>query len=475
MRADAVVIGSGAGGGPAAATLAEAGLRVVVLEAGPRLEAPDFTGDEATMLAALWKLELAPPRLSLYAGRCVGGSTVINDALCFRPPPEVLASWRDDHGLGGLTDAAMAPFVAQAWADLHASETDLAHTSRNAAALARGAHRLGWAGSATPRSVRDCVNLGLCNLGCPSNAKQSTLLAYVPRAERAGATVLPRTRVERLRVEGGAVVGVAARTDTGEAMQVDAPLVCVAGGVLETPALLQRSGVAAGDGVAFHSSTHVTARFREPIHGYYGPTMGWAVHELSDVDGHTGPGVMVENTSALPVAAAAGLPRFGARHAVRMAQLPYMARALVVAHDRTRGRVDAGGRVTYDVLPEDLRRLRAGIVGAARAYLAAGAEEVWLPVVGLAPVRKDADLRTVERTEIEPRALALLYAVHLFGGAAMGRHGIAEEDGGVRGVRGLYVVDAAALPTNTGVNPQITIVANALRIARGIAARGKAA
>ena len=475
-RADAVVIGSGAGGGPVAATLAEAGLHVVVVEAGPRLEVPHFTGEEGAMLAALWRLGLAPPRLALYAGACVGGSTVINDALCFPPPPEVLAAWRDEHGLGGLTEAAMAPFVARAWADLHASETDLAHTSRNAAALARGARRLGWAGSATPRSVRGCLNLGLCNLGCPSNAKQSTLVAYVPRAERAGATVLPRTRVERVRTAAGAVVGIAARTDAGETLAVDAPLVCVAAGVLETPALLQRSGIAAaGAGVAFHSSTHVTARFREPIHGYYGPTMGWAVHEWSDVNGHTGPGVMIENTGALPVAAAGALPRFGKRHAARMAQLPYLARALVVAHDRTRGRIDAAGGVAYDLQPEDLERLRAGIAAAARAYLAAGAEEVWLPVIGLSPVRMESDLRALERAALGPRDLALLYAVHLFGGAAMGRHGVAEEDGAVRGLRGLYVVDAAALPTNTGVNPQVTIVANALRIASGIAARGRIA
>jgi choline dehydrogenase-like flavoprotein len=466
MIADAVVIGTGAGGGPAAALLAEAGMRVVVLEAGPRWGAGDFTGDEAEMTARLWKFGMAGNSLALYAGACVGGSTVVNDALCFPTPPEILAHWRDDHGLAGLTDAAWAPFVAQAWEDVHAVPTDRAHQSRNAEVLAVGAAKLGWAAGPTPRSVRDCLNLGLCNFGCPSNAEQSTLVAYVPRAERAGAQILPGTRVDRVRTANGAVQGVTA-TQGGRTVDVDAPIVCVAAGVLDTPALLQRSDIAAGDGVAFHTSVHVTARCREPIHGYYGPTMGYAVTEFSDVAGRRGPGFMIENTSVMPIATATALPGFGAVHAERMARLPYLARSLVVSHDRTRGRVDADGSVTYDLVTEDVERLRRGIRETTRAFLAAGVEEVWLPVDGLPAVRTEADLAALDAAALSPSAFSLAYAVHLFGGAAMGT--VCDEDGGVRGVRGLYVCDASSLPSNTGVNPQITIMSNALRIAGGIA------
>ena len=474
LTADVVVVGSGAGGAPVAAVLAEAGRRVIVVEAGPRLESADFTGDESEMTARLWKITgTADTTQSLYAGACVGGSTVINDALCFRPPPEVLEEWRTVHGLTGLTDATLAPFVERAWADVHAEPTGRDHLNRNARLLALGAKRLGWSASATPRNVKDCANLGLCNYGCPSNAKQSALLTYVPRAERAGARVLADTRVERVRVEGGMARGVDAVGPDGTRLAIDAPLVCVGAGVLETPALLLRSGVRgrAGQGLQFHSSVHVTARFPDPVHGYYGPTMAFAVDELSDVHGHRGPGVMIESVAVQPIVAATALPGFGAAHAEAMAALPYMARALVVIHDRTRGTMTQDGAITYALVPADVERLRAGIVGAASCYLNAGADEVFVPIYGTSPIRREAELAPVLKMPLRPSDFASLYAVHLFGGAAMGgspAQGTCDEAGAVLGVRGLYVVDAASLPSATGVNPQITIMANALRIAAGM-------
>jgi choline dehydrogenase-like flavoprotein len=333
------------------------------------------------------------------------------------------------------------------------------------------------------RNVRGCASLGLCNVGCPSGAKQSALLTWIPRAERAGARVLPRVRAERVVVEAGAVRAVeatrlAADGTAREPLRIETPLVVLAAGVLETPALLLRSGVAsAGAGLQVHSSVYVTARFPEPVLGFYGPTMAYAVTEFSDVHGHRGPGFMLESVAVAPATTATSLPGFGAAHERAMDALPYLARTVVVLRDDTRGRLalDRSGaaRIAYDPVERDLARLGEAVRQLARLYLAIGAEEVWLPVERSTAVRSEAELAAVALDRLAPRDFTLLYAVHLFGGAAMGgarATSVCDGAGRVWDVAGLHVADASALPGNTGANPQVTVMANALRVAEAAAA-----
>jgi choline dehydrogenase-like flavoprotein len=151
-----------------------------------------------------------------------------------------------------------------------------------------------------------------------------------------------------------------------------------------------------------------------------------------------------------------------------MRRLPYLARCVVLRRDAALGSIDAEGTIDYPLLAADWDALRRGLLAATELYLAAGAVEVWLPLQRPHSIRDLADAEALLPRALDPSRLASLYAVHLFGGARMGD--VCDEDGAVRGVKGLYVADASSLPGNTGVNPQITVLANAQRIAEGIAA-----
>ena len=275
-----------------------------------------------------------------------------------------------------------------------------------------------------PRNVRGCANLGLCNIGCPSGAKQSALVTWMPRAERAGARVAgagarrahPRPRRARRAASTRRASTRRRGAPQGE-LVVEAPRVCLAGGVLGTPALLLRSGLGprrrGRRGLQFHSSVHVTARFAEPVHGYYGPTMAYAVTEFSDVNGHAGPGFMIENVTVDPVTTAASLPGFGAAARARAWRRSPTSRArssCCATRRAARSTLDGDGArdaSATEPLPADLARLRDGMAAIARAYLAAGAIEVFLPLHGSAPVRRESDLAALARAATSRRARAL--------------------------------------------------------------------
>ena len=222
-----------------------------------------------------------------------------------------------------------------------------------------------------------------------------------------------------------------------------------------------------------------TARFAEPVHGYFGPTMSYAITEFSDVNGHAGPGFMLENTAVHPVVTATSLPGFGAEHERVMQALPYLARAVVVLRDQTQGRVaiDAEGRARYEhaLGPPTWSACAARCASSRAPTSPPMRSRCCCPCTGSRRSGARAISPGSTRAPLDPTRFSFLYAVHLFGGASMGgsrASSACRPDGELWDVRGLYVTDASGLPGNTGVNPQVTISANALRIASALAERG---
>jgi hypothetical protein len=468
-RCDVVIVGSGAGGATAARLLAEAGLDVVVLEEGSLYDASTYTTDPLEALARMYRdggltvLE-GRPAIPLPLGRCVGGTTVINSGTCPRTPPDVLARWRAEHGI---------PWAPELEAEFDAIERDLAVTplaedawGANAAPCRRGVEALGVANRPVRRNAGAVVRCGTCPTGCAIDAKQAMHVSELPRAVAAGARIRAGLRVARILTRGGRAVGVEALPATGGDVQphrVHARAVVLAGGAIGTPELLLRHGLddAIGTNLHVQPACWVGARFDEEVRGWAGVMQSWHVDEWRPR------GLFLEATFTPLPFGAHWLPGVGGDFKGRVADLGKLAVIGVHLADESSGRVRLRGgaaRLGYKLTGADADKLGYGIARAADILFAAGAREVYPQVAGVSSIRPGAQRQFDDG--VKPARLRL-EAFHPMGTAAIG--GVTHTTGELRALPGAYVADGSLLPTALGVNPMITIIAMARRVARGLA------
>jgi choline dehydrogenase-like flavoprotein len=462
LTADVCVVGAGAGGAAVAAELAEGGARVVVLEQGQYHAADDLTARPPQMLARLYRdggqtLTLGNPPVGLPLGRGIGGTTLVNSGTCFRTPAHVLDRWARDFGLD-LAGGALDRCFVRVERSLSVAQVTPELAGRNAEVARRGAARLGWSHDYIHRNARGCVGSGVCAYGCPAAAKQHTGITYVPRAVAAGAEVVTGADVRRIVVRDGHARGVEARLTDGDRLAVDAPVVVVAGGTIATPVLLERNELGRRSGqlgrnLSLHPATAAFARMDEIV------DMAHGVPQSLYVDEFAAEGIMFEGIAGPPAHAAMALPLNGPRHAEAMADYRRLAQFGLMVSDDSRGRVRVvAGRplVRYDLCDADLARFRRGLALLRELFAAAGAREVHLPLPhGVEPER-------ARRRDLK------LMAFHPLGSAradARPTHGVVDGDLAVHGVGGVYVADGSIVPSSLGVNPQITIMALATRLA----------
>jgi choline dehydrogenase-like flavoprotein len=461
---DVVVVGSGAGGASAARLLAEAGLDVIVLEEGELWDSSTYTTDPLESLRRMYRdggltvLE-GRPAIPLPVGRCVGGTTVINSGTCPRVPAEVLARWRDQHGV------AWAPELEGEFSAIEhdLAVTELAESARgaNAAPCRRGADLLGAANRPVRRNAGHVVRCGTCPTGCAIDAKQAMHVSELPRAMAAGARIRAGVRVAQVLTRGARVAGVA----TEDGRKVHARAVVLAAGAIGTPELLLRHGLAGAVGRNLHvqPACWVGARFDDEVRGWEGVMQSWHVDEWRSR------GLFLEATFTPLPFGAHWLPGIGSDFEERVADLARLAVIGVHVADRSSGRVrlrSGAARLGYRLTPADATTLGYGIARAADILFAAGAREVFPQVSGVPSIGPGQQGRF--ENGLKPAQLRL-EAFHPMGTAALGR--VVDLAGQVPQLPGLYVADGSLLPTALGVNPMLTIIAAARRVARGLADR----
>jgi len=473
VRADVCVIGTGAGGAPVAKELAEGGMRVLMLEEGERRSADEFNARPRDMTALLYRdagqlATIGNVPIVLPLGSSVGGTTLVNSGTCFRTPGGVLEVWARKFGLEQLTVEELDPYFRRVERELNVSQVPAELAGNNALVVKRGADALGWSGDFIYRNAKGCVGSGVCAFGCPTSAKQHTGQTYVPRAWQAGAVTYSGCRAGKIVVEGGRARAVEATTSGGGRLRVECDAVVVACGAIHTPLFLRRSGLGLDSGqlgrnLAIHPATAVRAEFAEEIDMARGVPQSFYIDEFADE------GIMFEGAAGPPDYLAMSFPFSRERHRDLMLRFKHLSQFGVMVSDRSRGSVrERAGRVEirYDVGPDDVELFRRGIELLAELYWEAGARRVFLPVHGHAE-QTEPDPRPLRDAKPRARDLTLM-AFHPLGTAradASAACGVVDGDLRLHGVDGVYVADASVVPGSLGVNPQITIMALATRLA----------
>jgi choline dehydrogenase-like flavoprotein len=480
---DVAIVGSGAGGAAAAALLAEAGLDVLVLEAGERFDRDSYPSDRLEAIARLYRdggLTIAEgrPPIPVPVAKVVGGTTVINSGTCFRAPDEVLTGWRERFGIEWAT--GLDEDYAEAEEFLRVTELDPNTMGRNGQLAMEGAAALGASGGPIHRNAGSCVQCSSCPYGCAIDAKQGMHVSYLPRAVAAGARIRAGVEARRVLTEDGRASGVecaVAHNGSPRRFTVRARrAVLVAGGALGTPELLRRSGLGGsqvGRHLHIHPACWVGARYEEEVRGWDGVMQSYYVDQWEPQ------GVLLEATFTPLAFGGAWLAGAGRDHQRAMLDFGHIGSIGVHLHDRSKGKVGLAGdgslRASYKLTREDADRLAFGIARAAEVHFAAGASEVYpnIPRIG---VLRRGDLEAFEATRLRPSELRL-EAFHPMGTARIAApgEGVCGADGSVHGTRALYVADASLFPTSIGVNPMMTVIAFAKQVARRVAASQRSA
>jgi choline dehydrogenase-like flavoprotein len=492
LEADVCVVGSGAAGSVLAHELAARGRDVLVLEGGDYVPPSEMTEDEVDMIARLYADGIMQQtqdfRFTVLQGKCVGGSTTVNNAVSFPPPPAVLRAWNDpelyDAGLDldGVNESVGA---VRALVDVHEQPRQILNPS--GVLYERGVRELGLSADVlrtgvVEANIRDCLGCGYCNIGCRFGAKLSMTETLLPRAQEAGpgtVRILAETEVDRVRWRTGEpdrVAGLGARTRDGRPLTVTARTYVIAGGAIASSYLLLRSGIGrrpgrrlpVGEHLAFNMGAPLTAEFPQALHAERGLQISHY-----GLPGRLN-GFAFETWWNPPVAQALNMPGWFERHFENMSRYGHLMAvgALVgtAGNARVRRALTGGPDIAYVPSPADLRTLAKALRLLGEILFAAGATRVMANTYGYDEFTRPEQLARLDRIAMDHRYITL-GSGHPQGGNALSRDpgkGVVDPSFRVHGFSNLYVCDASVFPSSLTVNPQITVMALAHHAAKAI-------
>jgi choline dehydrogenase-like flavoprotein len=496
LEADVVIVGSGAGGGVSAEILALSGLSVLVVEEGALKSSRHFKMREADAYPSLYQesaaRKTADKAINILQGRTVGGSTTVNWTSSFRTPAATLAYWQRNFGLAGYTHEALDPWFGMVEERLGVSDWQVPPNQNNDL-LRRGAERLGIPVGAIRRNVRGCWNLGYCGMGCPTNAKQSMLVTTIPSALDHGATLVTGARAERFVFKGEradellcSALDATGLAPNGRMLRLRARHFIVAGGAINSPALLLRSNAPdphrlLGKRTFLHPTLISAGVFAERVDGYAGaPQTIYSDHFLDSVALDGPIGFKLEAPPLHPLLLSTTMPGFGQAHADMMRQFPHIHGLLALLRDGFHadspgGSVtlkDGAGVLDYPLGDFMWDGARRALLAMAEIQFAAGASAVQPAHESAARYTSWAQAKKAIAELPYRTHITRIASAHVMGGCTMSddaRLGVTGSDGRYHGLANLSVHDGSLFPTSIGANPQLSIYGVTARLASALA------
>lgn len=492
-NADVCIIGSGAAGAILGTKIAKAGNSVVILEKGGYYDGESMNQRESDMIPLLWKNAGANftsnLRIAIAQGSCLGGSTVINDAVCFRIPKLVIKQW---NVMGvNISEAEWDKANDEVGKRINMVEVTDQELNTNAKKLKEACENFKIEGnsiehsknfrncgqSITDPSLKSCVKCGFCHMGCHYDTKQSMLVTYIHDAmidDALDYTVYCNCSADMITYENGVVTGVNGKfTDSSNnetyRIRVNAKVIIVSAGSIASSNLLQKSligGEKVGKGLALHPAPFVMGLFDEEIRGNRGIPMSYTCHEFGITNGVQKGGFLIESIFLPIFQMALAIPSFGLDHAKMMKNYNYYTMAGIMTRDDPVGKVlmsDNGNpKVVYNLSEQTANDMARGMGILARMWFNIGAKTVITSHRDVYEIGTRADvpkLKDVVRNN--PDGL-MLGSAHPQGGNKMGddeNNCVVDSNCKVFGFNNLYVCDASVFPTALGVNPQLTVMA----------------
>lgn len=488
MQTDVLVVGSGFGAAAPALRLAQAGLRVTMLEKGPMIGPGQYRQTQDPKYLLTYLKGLGSEHLGLTYAEAYGGGSGFYEMVSLRAP-SIAFEQRDARGRrlwpAGINRRSMDPWYDLAESMLRVEQIGEGDVPRSGQVFAQLMARLGYSCDRARYAVRNCLGSGFCVTGCIYGAKQSLHVNYLPQALAAGATVTCDAEVLEISAarKGGGGYRIRCRLGgaKGEVVEYRADLVVLGGGTVGTARLLLQSakGLPAlsahvGRNIAFNGSVKAAALLPDDMPDgdmYAGRSHpGMISYEFLE-----SLGITISTVKPLPLQMmAAGRLRlddvhptpkwWGGEHVELMKQVRHrMIILLSLGLTPPAGRITLDGKgepqLSVDGLPQ-MAAYEARIEGILRSIL---------DRTGCRPV----SIEPVDRTGMA-HAGAYYSTAHQTGSCRMADSpdlGVVDEHGEVFGYPGLFVSDGAAVPTSLAVNTSLTILANAERIAAGIVAR----